>query len=65
LHQQQTWLLLQGFKHLAFWGRVDEDFAKFQPEKYDYELYKQFSMEKMTQIHQNSKKKFLQITRFL
>jgi hypothetical protein len=35
------------------------NFAKFQSEKYDFNLYKGFSMEKMAQIHQISKKKFL------
>jgi uncharacterized protein YwgA len=30
--------------------------AKFQPEKYDFDLYKGFSMEKTAQIHQISKK---------
>jgi len=33
------------------------DFAKFPPEKYDFDLYKGFFMEKMTQIRQISKKK--------
>jgi hypothetical protein len=65
LHQQQTWLLLQGFKAFGLLGgRGEENFAKFRTEKYDYNLYKQFSMERMTQIHQISKKKILQITRF-
>jgi hypothetical protein len=30
---------------------------KFQPETYDFDLYKGFSMEKMAQIRQISKKK--------
>jgi hypothetical protein len=32
-----------------------QNFAKFQPEKYDLDLYKGFSMGKMTQIRQISK----------
>jgi hypothetical protein len=33
-----------------FFGR---NFARFRPEKYDFNLYKGFSMEKMGQIRQN------------
>jgi hypothetical protein len=36
-----------------FW----QNFAKIQPEKYNFDLYKAFSMKKMTQILQISKKK--------
>jgi uncharacterized protein YwgA len=32
------------------------DFAKFQAEKYDFDLYKGFFVEKMAQIRQISKK---------
>jgi hypothetical protein len=38
---------------VCFGGR---DFGKFSPEKYDFDLYKGFSMRKMTQIRQISKK---------
>ncbi len=41
-----------------------KNFAKFQLEKYDFNLFKRFSMNKMAQICQILKKKF-QITRFL
>jgi hypothetical protein len=34
-----------------------QNFAKFQPEKYDFDLCKGFFMEKMTQSRQISKKK--------
>jgi len=34
-------------------------FAKIQPEKYNFDLYKAFSMKKMTQILQISKKKII------
>jgi hypothetical protein len=40
--------------------------AKFQPEKYDFDLFKGFFMEKKkAQLCQISKKKKLQIARFL
>jgi molybdate-binding protein len=32
-----------------------QNFAKFQPEKYDFAVYKRFFMEKMTRIRQISK----------
>jgi hypothetical protein len=40
-------------------------FAKFQPEKYDLDPFKGFSMEKVAQIHQISNIFFPQIARFL
>jgi hypothetical protein len=42
----------------VFWGAGGGGryFAKFQPEKYDLDPYKGFSMEKVDQIHQISKK---------
>jgi hypothetical protein len=36
---------------------LGQNFAKFQPEKYDFDLCKGFFMKKMTQIRQISKKK--------
>jgi len=42
-----------------------QNFTKFQPEKYDFDLDKGFFMKKMTQMCQILKKKRIQITRFL
>jgi len=39
--------------------------AKFQPEKYDFDLFKGFSVEKMAEIRQILKNKSFQIARFL
>jgi hypothetical protein len=41
------------FKQCFFWLT----FAKYQPEKYNFNLHKGFFMERMTQIRQISKKK--------
>jgi len=40
---------------------LGKSFAKFEPEKYDFNPYKRFFMEK---IHQNSKNK-MKITKYL
>ncbi len=45
-----------------FWG---QDFGKLSPEKYDFDLYKGFSMRKMTQVRQISIKIKIQIRLFL
>jgi hypothetical protein len=45
--------LKQTLKLVFFWG---QNFTKFQLEKYDFDLYKGFSIKKMTQVHQISKK---------
>jgi hypothetical protein len=45
------------------WGW--QNFAKFRPEKYDFNLYKGFLMRSIAQIRQILKKKKFQIIRFL
>jgi hypothetical protein len=44
---------------------LGEIFAKFRPEKYDFNLYEGFSMEKMAKKTQISEKNSFQIARFL
>jgi len=46
---------------LFFYWRI---FANFRPEKYDFDQYKGFFMEKMAQIRQISQNFFFQIARF-
>jgi hypothetical protein len=55
-----TFIFFSFHQHF-FFGR---NLAKFQPEKYDFDLYKGFSMEKMTEIHQISKTKVSRLADF-
>jgi hypothetical protein len=46
-------------------GGGPQNFAKFRPEKYDFNLYKGFLMRSIAQIRQILKEKKFQIIRFL
>jgi hypothetical protein len=50
------------------WSQVvlflGQNFIKFRPEKYDYDLYKGFSMKKMGQFRQILKKEFSRFSDF-